>query len=168
MTENTRFQNRIEGMNLDKLDGKIPVADFEQKTAKWRAEQDRLQGSIEEHLAANHYQLYLQEGVRLLKLAQCAHELSRRQEPREQRRLLNFVLSNRTWMDKEHRATFRQLFDIIADSNVSHGHKKRPPETPPTAFLMTGSPGRIRTSDQVVNSHSLCRLSYRGTNTSLH
>jgi hypothetical protein len=31
--------------------------------------------------------------------------------------------------------------------------------------LQTGSPGRIRTSDQVVNSHSLCRLSYRGTKT---
>ena len=40
---------------------------------------------------------------------------------------------------------------------------KRPLETPPTAFLITGSPGRTRTSDQVVNSHPLCRLSYRGT-----
>lgn len=32
-------------------------------------------------------------------------------------------------------------------------------------FVDDGSPGRIRTSDQVVNSHSLCRLSYRGTKT---
>jgi hypothetical protein len=31
-------------------------------------------------------------------------------------------------------------------------------------FVWDGSPGRTRTSDQVVNSHSLCRLSYRGTN----
>jgi hypothetical protein len=33
-------------------------------------------------------------------------------------------------------------------------------------FADDGSPGRIRTSDQVVNSHSLCRLSYRGSRTS--
>src|SRR5215472_1837320 len=30
-------------------------------------------------------------------------------------------------------------------------------------FAYAGSPGRTRTSDQVVNSHPLCRLSYRGT-----
>jgi site-specific DNA recombinase len=35
-------------------------------------------------------------------------------------------------------------------------------------FVYDGSPGRTRTSDQVVNSHSLCRLSYRGTNTAQH
>jgi site-specific DNA recombinase len=35
-------------------------------------------------------------------------------------------------------------------------------------FVYDGSPGRIRTSDQVVNSHSLCRLSYRGTKTTRH
>jgi site-specific DNA recombinase len=34
-------------------------------------------------------------------------------------------------------------------------------------FVHDGSPGRIRTSDQVVNSHSLCRLSYRGTKSGL-
>jgi hypothetical protein len=35
-------------------------------------------------------------------------------------------------------------------------------------FVYDGSPGRTRTSDQVVNSHSLCRLSYRGTKTARH
>lgn len=31
-------------------------------------------------------------------------------------------------------------------------------------FINTGSAGRIRTYDQVVNSHPLCQLSYRGMN----
>jgi hypothetical protein len=35
-------------------------------------------------------------------------------------------------------------------------------------FAYDGSPGRTRTSDQVVNSHSLCRLSYRGTKAARH
>ena len=35
-------------------------------------------------------------------------------------------------------------------------------------FVYDGSPGRTRTSDQVVNSHSLCRLSYRGTKAARH
>jgi hypothetical protein len=35
-------------------------------------------------------------------------------------------------------------------------------------FVCDGSPGRTRTSDQVVNSHSLCRLSYRGTKSARH
>ena len=30
--------------------------------------------------------------------------------------------------------------------------------------LLSGSAGRIRTYDQVVNSHPLCQLSYRGIN----
>jgi hypothetical protein len=36
--------------------------------------------------------------------------------------------------------------------------KKAPPKT----GLIFGSPGRTRTIDKVVNSHSLYRLSYRG------
>jgi hypothetical protein len=31
--------------------------------------------------------------------------------------------------------------------------------------VLTGSPGRIRTADTVVNSHLLCQLSYRGMGT---
>src|SRR5215831_8142039 len=40
--------------------------------------------------------------------------------------------------------------------------KKKPPEAILTAFSRYGSPGRTRTSDQLVNSQPLYRLSYRG------
>jgi site-specific DNA recombinase len=46
--------------------------------------------------------------------------------------------------------------------------KVEPLEREVLPFAYDGSPGRTRTSDQVVNSHSLCRLSYRGTKTSRH
>src|SRR5262249_31591212 len=45
---------------------------------------------------------------------------------------------------------------------MRHTTKKKPPEAPLTAFLRYGSPGRTRTSDQLVNSQPLYRLSYRG------
>ena len=42
--------------------------------------------------------------------------LLERQEPREKRRLLNFVLSNCTWENGEVVATFRQPFDMLAET----------------------------------------------------
>ena len=45
-----------------------------------------------------------------------AQRLFASQEPREKRRLLNFVLSNCTWEDGEVVATFRQPFDVLAET----------------------------------------------------
>jgi hypothetical protein len=42
--------------------------------------------------------------------------LFERQPCREKRRLLNFVLSNCTWEDGEVVATFRQPFDLLAET----------------------------------------------------
>ncbi len=58
----------------------------------------------------------LDEGVALLDLARNAQRLFASQKPREKRRLLNFVLSNGTWKDGEVVATFRQPFDILAET----------------------------------------------------
>jgi site-specific DNA recombinase len=81
---------------------------------RWRAEQGRLLRTIEGQHVAN--QTYLVEGVALLELARRAHELFRKQEPREQRRLLDFLVSNCTWKDRRLSVTFRQPFDMIADT----------------------------------------------------
>jgi GrpB-like predicted nucleotidyltransferase (UPF0157 family) len=57
---------------------------------------------------------YLDEGVRLIELAKNASWLFSKQQPYEQRRLLNFVLSNSTWQNGELHPTFRQPFGLIA------------------------------------------------------
>ena len=67
---------------------------------------------------------YLHEGVALLDLARNAQRLFAKQEPREKRRLLNFVLSNCTWEDGEVVATFRQPFDILAETTMGAAHKE--------------------------------------------
>src|SRR5690606_34020698 len=41
------------------------------------------------------------------------------QEPREKRRLLNFLLSNCTWEDGDVVATFRQPFDRLAETTLT-------------------------------------------------
>ena len=49
-----------------------------------------------------------------MELANRAAELFERQEPREKRKLLNFVLSNSTWDGEQLVPQFRQPFDMIA------------------------------------------------------
>jgi site-specific DNA recombinase len=81
---------------------------------QWREEQNRCQREIERHQNAD--KSYLDEGIALLDLARNAQRLFAKQEPREKRRLLNFVLSNCTWEDGEVVATFRQPFDMLAET----------------------------------------------------
>ncbi len=109
--EYDRLQGRIHAMYVDKLDGKIDGAFFDRMSAEWRVEQDRCLREIERHQVAE--QSYLEEGVLLLELARNARRLFEKQEPREKRRLLNFVVSNCTWKGGTLRATLRQPFDFF-------------------------------------------------------
>jgi site-specific DNA recombinase len=115
--EHKRLQDRIHAMYVDKLDGLVDVAFFEKMSNQWREEQNRCQREIERLQNAD--KSYLSEGVALLDLARNAQRLFAKQEPREKRRLLNFVLSNCTWDDGEVVATFRQPFDMLAETTTA-------------------------------------------------
>ena len=112
--EYRRLQDRIHAIYIDKLDGLIDTAFFDKMSNQRREEQNRCQREIDRHQNAD--KSYLDEGVQLLELARNAQRLFAKQEPREKRRLLNFVLSNCTWEDGEVVATFRQPFDIPAET----------------------------------------------------
>jgi site-specific DNA recombinase len=114
--EYKRLQERINAMYVDKLDGVVDTAFFEKMSGQWRNEQNRCLREIERHQSAD--QSYMDEGVQLLELARNAQKLFERQEPREKRRLLNFVLSNCTWEDGEVVANFRQPFDLLAETTL--------------------------------------------------
>ena len=101
-------------MYADKLDGLIDAAFFQKMSNQWREEQDRCRRDIERHRNAD--RSYLSEGVALLELANNAQRLFAKQEPREKRRLLNFLLSNCTWNDGVLTASFRQPFDMLAET----------------------------------------------------
>ena len=74
-------------------------------------------GQIARHQAAD--RSYLEEGVQLIELAHGAQRLFAKQAAQEQRRLLNFILSNSIWKDGELTATFRQPFDLIAEATAA-------------------------------------------------
>ena len=111
-TEYRKLQDRIDGMYVDKLDGRIDTAFFDRKSVEWRTEQDRLLRDVEAHQNAN--RTYIDEGVQLLHLVQCAPQLFERQQPAEKRQLLNFLLSNCVWKDGAVAAEYRQPFDLLA------------------------------------------------------
>ena len=113
--EYDRLQARIDAMYIDKLDGRIGGDFFDKMAGQWRDEQTRCLRDIERHQEAE--QSYMDEGVRILELVRNAQSLFERQPAREKRRLLNFVLSNCTWEDGEVVATFRQPFDLLAETN---------------------------------------------------
>lgn len=111
-----RLDERIHAMYVDKLDGLVDAAFFERMSNQWREEQNRCLREIERLQAAD--RSYIGEGVQLLELARNAQRLFAKQEPREKRRLLNFLLSNCAWEDGEVVATFRQPFDLLAETAV--------------------------------------------------
>ncbi len=80
--------------------------------------------SIQTHQGAN--QNYLDEGIRLLELASRARELFELQEPREKRRLLDFVVSNCSWKDGQLDATLRQPIDLMAVAAGARGGEGDP------------------------------------------
>ena len=117
-----RLQNRIHAAYVDKLDGAIEPAFFEKISMEWRGEQDRCLRDIERHQGAD--RSYLEDGVRLIELAQNAQRLFEKQDSREKRRLLNFLVSNSSWQDGELTATLRQPFDLIAETTAIEAKRK--------------------------------------------
>ena len=115
--EYQRLQDRINAMYIDKLDGVVDTAFFEKLSNQWRAEQTRCQREIDRRQNAD--KSCMEEGVQLLELARNAQRLFERQEPRQKRRLLNFVLSNCSWDAGEVVATFRQPFDLLAETTTT-------------------------------------------------
>ena len=120
--EYDRFERRIEAMYIDKLDGKIGEDFYNKMAGQWREEQSRCLRDIERHQKAE--QSYMDEGVRILELAQNALALFERQPAREKRRLLNFVLSNCSWEDGQIAAAFRQPFDLLAETTAVTAHRE--------------------------------------------
>lgn len=117
-----RLQKRLDAMYVDKLDGRVDGAFFERMSAEWRADLARCQREIDRHQEAD--RSYMDEGVRILELARNAQRLFARQEPRQKRRLLNFVLSNCSWEDGAIVATFRQPFDLLAQTVATQATDK--------------------------------------------
>jgi len=109
-----QIQTRLDAMYLDKLDGRIDAAFFDRKAAEWRREQDAILRNIQAHQDAD--QSYIEDGIQLLELASDAQQLFLEQEPKEKRRLLEFMVSNASWKEGELSVNLRQPFNLIWDA----------------------------------------------------
>lgn len=109
--EYTTLQNRLDGMYVDKLDGRIDNTFFDRMSVSWRGEMERIADAMEEHRTAN--RSYLDEGIRLLELGGRAAEMFRAQEPEKRRELLRYVVAGSTWKEGRLDASFRPPFDLL-------------------------------------------------------
>jgi len=122
---------------VNKLDGRIDEAFHDRKAVEWRSERDRPLRAVEEHQAAN--RTYLDGGMQLLNLAGRAYDLFRKQEPREQRRLLDSLLANSTRKDNQLAVTYCQPFDMVADaSKIMERETVADADTEGRRFVMGG------------------------------
>jgi hypothetical protein len=130
-------------MYVHKLDGVVDTAFFEKMSTRWRDEQSRSLREIERHQQAD--RSCMDEGVQLLELARNAQSLFEQQEPHEKRRLLHFVLSNCTWEDGEVVATFRQPFDLLAETAEKAFAASRSTQAEPSPMIsLPGAPIKRR------------------------
>jgi site-specific DNA recombinase len=112
-TQYDKLQHRIDQAYTDKLDEKIPEDLFLRKMNEWREEESKILSQIQAHQTANHN--YLEEGIRLLELANKAYFLYLRQPAHEKARLLKIVQSNCTWDGVSACPEYRKPFDILAE-----------------------------------------------------
>ena len=120
--EYQKLQDRIDAMYVDKLDGNVFQEFFDRKNGDWRTEQAEILRKIEKHQNANCS--YLEEGVRLLELAQKAASLYEKQEMKEKRRILDFLFSNCLWKDGVLIPNYRKPFDTLALTNTAYQKRK--------------------------------------------
>ena len=99
-------------MYEDKLDGRIDQDFYNRKNAEWKNGQDQILRKIERHQSAS--RSYVDEGVKLLELAQRAVILYEKKPEQEKRRIINFVHSNSIFKDGRVTPIHRQKFDFIA------------------------------------------------------
>jgi DNA invertase Pin-like site-specific DNA recombinase len=114
--EHGRVQDRIDAMYVDKLDGRIDNEFFDRKAADFRTEQARIMCDIAAHQNAN--QPYIEEGVRLLRLARRAAIMFADQPPAEKRKLLDCVVSDCRWKDGQLEPVYREPFGMMAEAEA--------------------------------------------------
>jgi site-specific DNA recombinase len=106
-----QIRRHIDQAYLDKLDGRISEAFWEAKSAEWNEDQQRTLAALETLKRPS--QDGVQNGLRILELANKAYFLYLRQPPSEKAKLLRIVLSNCKVDALSVYPTYRKPFDLI-------------------------------------------------------
>ena len=108
-----RLQQRIDAAYVDKLDGVIDGEHFARLSRQWHEQLRERRENVGRHEEAN--QSNLEEGIKILDLGREAADLFPQQSPAEQRKLLDYMVSNCTWAADELIVTWHVPYDILAE-----------------------------------------------------
>ncbi len=111
-TRHENLQQRLDKAYEDRLDGVIDERYWADVSNRMRSEQNQIQAQIDKLKTAERN--YVDEGSRIIELAQRAYSLYKMQEPQEKRKLLDCVLSNCTADGLTLCPTYKKPFDLLA------------------------------------------------------
>lgn len=113
--EYDKFENRIQKMYIDKLDGSITQENYDKKLAEFKKVQQDLLLQMEEHSKAD--ENYYIEASKILELAHRAYEIYKSSELEEKKELLRYLLQNSKLDGKNLVPTLQMPFDAILTAN---------------------------------------------------
>ncbi len=140
----TKLRNRLDKSYLDKLDGVISESAYQEMSTKWKNQLRDLERQREKYNDTEFD--YYETGGKILELAKRAHQLYLHAESDKKRKIVQLLFSNSVLNGKVIDFTYKKPFNYIAEG----------------LSVLSSSPSRTRTYSLMVNSHPLCRLSYRG------
>ncbi len=108
-----KLESYISDSYKDKLDGVISVEDWDSRTSEWKQEQ--IQISLKLSALKETNTSYMQDGIRLLDIANKASELFRTMPNHEKRELLKLVLQNPKLNDVTIEYEFEKPFDMLTN-----------------------------------------------------
>ena len=132
------LQRKIDAAYEDKLAGTITETFWRRINGEYCRRQDAIRARQEGYTDASRD--YLEDGVRILELAKDAYRLYVTQEPDEQRKLLDLLLSNSTLQGGKVQAELAEVFQILADGAVEEKRMRRQNE-PESAIIRNWLPG---------------------------
>jgi DNA invertase Pin-like site-specific DNA recombinase len=104
---------KIDRLYEDRLSGVITEEFWKEKYEEFSARKRSIEAGIEEHSNAD--SSYLESGARILELAKNAYSLYVKQDPFEQRKLLDLMVSNCTLQGGRVDVQLNEVFQILAD-----------------------------------------------------
>jgi len=107
----TKYNNRLDRLYEDKLDGIITKEFFEEKYKLWAKEQQDIFSSIEKHKKANAN--YFEQGIKILELTQKLYSAYLQENPKEKGQLVKLLLSNCTLNDGNLYPVYKKPFNLL-------------------------------------------------------
>lgn len=134
--EADRFQERLDRLYVDHIDGRITADTHDRMASAWREERASVQAQIEAF--ANADNAYIDDGIALLELARKAHRSFKSQSPEAKNAALKLLLSNSSWANGTMAVTFREPFAMLEEfsrRDLPSGVKNDPGKADRPAWL---------------------------------